>query len=333
MENLTHSLTGYMMHHAGLKELCPNALPVLLMAVNLPDIDIAAAFFGDLAVLEWRRGLTHSVILMFAWALAPLLPMLLLARRRMRWKRAYAVSLLGVASHLLLDWTNSYGVRFLAPFSGRRFHLDLNSISDLWILAVLLLAAGWILLSKLVSSEIGAKAAGGRAAAITALLLCCFWVGGRYLLHERAVATLDSRIYQQRPPLRAAAFPRFASPFHWTGVVETGEAHHRFEMNLLDGEFDPEAGRTFYKPEAGGTPAAVRETRSFRSFLAFARFPVWRIVPADEPEGAARVEVTDLRFGVPHDSRFMAAALVDGQGRLIEEGFHIRWPGGKRPGE
>ena len=37
---------------------------------------------------------------------------------------------LGVASHLLLDWTNSYGIRLLFPFSLQWFHLDLNALTD-----------------------------------------------------------------------------------------------------------------------------------------------------------------------------------------------------------
>ena len=85
------------------------------------------------------------------------------------WKAAYVLSLIGVASHLLLDWTNAYGVRFLLPFSSRWFHLDLNNIVDLWIWGVLAVACIGPLLGRLVSSEIGARSGSGRGLAIFAL--------------------------------------------------------------------------------------------------------------------------------------------------------------------
>ena len=81
---------------------------------------------------------------------------------------------MGLASHLLLDWTNTYGIRPLAPFSNRWFYLDLNSLTDWPIFAVLLLAAIWPAFSRLVGSEIGDKRRSpGTGAAVAAL---CFFL-------------------------------------------------------------------------------------------------------------------------------------------------------------
>ena len=40
MDNLTHSLTGLMLSRAGLNRFYPRATLVLVIAANIPDIDI-----------------------------------------------------------------------------------------------------------------------------------------------------------------------------------------------------------------------------------------------------------------------------------------------------
>ena len=76
---------------------------------------------------------------------------------------AWGIALIGVASHLLLDWTNVYGIRLLFPFSSQWFHLDLINLFDLIVWVVLLLAWLGPLMGKLVSGEIGAKREPGAA--------------------------------------------------------------------------------------------------------------------------------------------------------------------------
>jgi inner membrane protein len=238
-------------------------------------------------------------------------------------KAAYVLSMIGVASHLLLDWTNSYGVRFLLPFSAQWFRLDLNNIIDLWIWGVLLTACVGPLLGRLVSSEIGARSGSGRGLAIFAMAFFVVYDFGRYLAHQRAVDTLNSRIYpdqsqQAAAPNRVAAFPvSLGNPFEWSGWVERGERVMHFSMNLLT-EFDPTAtDRTVYEPEPGPILEAARQTYAVRKFLDFAQFPLWQVIPVPDPDGAHRVAVRDWRFP------FTAGATVDKNNRVIESGFHF----------
>jgi len=330
MDSLTHSLTAYMMSRAGLNRWCPHATPVLLMAANVPDVDFLSALGGSPALLDFHRGPTHAVLWLPLVALAPLLPMLLFAPRSMKWGRAWLVSMLGVASHLLLDWTNIYGVRLLTPLKQRYYHLDIAAVIDPWLLATLVLCAGWFALSGLVSSEIGAAKTGSRGVAVFALLFLCFWQGGRFVLHERAVALLDSRIYLGAAPRRVAALPHFATPFRWTGLVETETAYLEFDVNLLKANFDPTAGRVFYKAEPSPAIQAARATDTFRRFLRFAQYPLWRVMPAEKPGGAWRVQVMDMRFGHPGTERFLATALIDRNLRVIEESFQFQPSGASR---
>jgi inner membrane protein len=234
------------------------------------------------------------------------------------WKAAYILSLIGVASHLLLDWTNSYGIRFLVPFSSEWFHLDLNNIVDLWIWGVLLAACVGPLLGRLVSSEIGARPGSGRGLAIFALMFLAVYDFGRFLIHQRAIQMLNSRVYRGGPPLRVAAFPDgVVNPFEWSGWVERAEFVMHFSLNTRS-EFDPTTpDRTFYKPEPGPVLDAAAQAYVARKFLEFAQYPLWQVMPVADPQGAHRVELRDLRFP------FRATAIVDQSNRVLSSSFNF----------
>ena len=147
MDNLTHTLTGVALSKAGLERRTPLALPTLLVAANLPDLDALAYLRDPLFALTFRRGWTHGVL---AIAVLPLL----LAGIMLGWDRMVrlrrrpgappasprgllVVGAIGVLSHPLLDLLNTYGVRLLMPFSGRWFYGDTLFIIDPWLWGLL----------------------------------------------------------------------------------------------------------------------------------------------------------------------------------------------------
>ncbi|HYN85873.1 MAG TPA: metal-dependent hydrolase [Pyrinomonadaceae bacterium] len=142
MDNLTHTLVGLTAARAGLERVSPYATAVCVVAANLPDADIATLAAGQWTYLEHHRGITHSIVGTLALGVA--LPLLvfagdrIIARRRGRVPRArlgglMLASLLVSATHPLLDWTNSYGVRPLLPWDGGWIYGDLVFIADPWI--------------------------------------------------------------------------------------------------------------------------------------------------------------------------------------------------------
>ncbi len=330
MDPITHTLTGLALSRAGLNRLSAHATPVLLLAASAPDIDIVTAPWGAVNYLHYHRHITHSLLALPLMALLAVLVVRPFARKPFNWKWTYGVALIGVASHPLLDWMNAYGIRLFLPFSKKWYALNIASLPDFWILGVLLLAAVAPWFSKLVNSEIGARSGTGRGWAIAALCFLVLFPLGRYLLHERALEVLDSRLYDNMEPLRVAALPGPLNPFRWRGLVETGPFYEVFDVNLL-GEFDPSAGRLLYKPEPDARQAAAaavaRGTEAFRVFLDFSEYPYWRFTALDQPADGIRVEVSDLRFGTPPRSAFVVRAVVDGAGRVLESGFSY---GGRR---
>lgn len=154
MDNLTHSLIGAAMGYAGLKRRTGLAMPALIIGANLPDIDAICAVLG-VESLAMRRGITHGPVALL------LLPLLLAAilywhdcrqaakgtrpAHRLPVHPVWLVGLcyLGVLTHPLFDWFNTYGIRLLAPFSNRWYYGDTLFIIDLWIWIMLGFGVWW----------------------------------------------------------------------------------------------------------------------------------------------------------------------------------------------
>ena len=326
MDPLTHTATGLFLSRAGLKKWTPLATPILLLAANAPDCDIATLAGGQLNYLHFHRHLTHSLIAMPVMALLPVAIVRLVARKPVNWLGAWGAAMVAVAVHLSLDLTNAYGIRLLLPFSERWLRLDLTSLFDLWIWAALLLAIAAPFLGRLVGSEITSGAAKtrshGRGWAIFALAFLLVYNYGRSVLHSRAVSVLESRIYRGRAPLRVAALPDGGNPWKWRGVVETGDFYAVEDVNLLGGDFDPTEASIFHKPEPDPAIEAAARTKTFQEFLRFAQYPLWRVSAVPEPENGRLVEVTDMRL-----MGFVASATVTGGGQVVETQFTY---GGRR---
>jgi len=158
MDNLTHSLVGALLGQMGLKKKTGLAMPTLIVAANIPDIDAACTVYGQLS-LSMRRGMTHGPI---ALVLLPLLLWVAMIAfdswQTKRGKRPenrlpihkgwlLALAYIGCLSHPALDWLNNYGIRLFEPFSHRWFYGDSIFIIDLWVWVALGLSV-WLSLRR-----------------------------------------------------------------------------------------------------------------------------------------------------------------------------------------
>src|SRR5215210_2618404 len=148
MDNLCHSLVGMALSRAGLNRRTALATSTLVIANNLPDVDVAVFATNTLA-MSFRRGWTHGVLAQLTLPIALTGAMLLYDRYRKKagpGDRVHAgqillLSYIGVLLHVFMDFTNSYGVRLLMPFSERWFYGDALYIVDPWL--YLTLGLGW----------------------------------------------------------------------------------------------------------------------------------------------------------------------------------------------
>src|SRR5687768_10514731 len=111
MDNLCHTLVGAACGEAGLKRTTRWGNPILMIAANLPDVDVLA-FATDTPAVAIRRGWTLGVV---AQALLPIvLTGIVLAldrwrpakdgRSRVRAGPVLLLAYVGVLSHVGLDW-------------------------------------------------------------------------------------------------------------------------------------------------------------------------------------------------------------------------------------
>ena len=163
MDNLCHTLVGAAFGEAGLKRQTRFGNATLMIAANLPDLDVLV-FATDVPSVAFRRGWTHGTL---AQALLPvvLTAVMLGAARVMRPRddeppvRARGLLLLsyvGVLSHVGLDLLNSYGVRLLMPFSNRWLFGDALFIIDPWLWITLGIGI-WLTRSGRIPGEVIAR--------------------------------------------------------------------------------------------------------------------------------------------------------------------------------
>ncbi len=109
-----------------------------------PDIDVFAGRIlrNDLAVIEWHRGITHSLVCLPFFALALGGVMRLYARRRgwnaPSWAVLTGICAASIASHILLDLITSFGTMIWSPLRNTRLQWDMVFIVDFTLTATAL---------------------------------------------------------------------------------------------------------------------------------------------------------------------------------------------------
>src|SRR5262245_28283108 len=177
MDNLCHTLVGAALGEAGLKRRTRFGNATLMIASNLPDIDVGV-FATSTPSVSFRRGWTHGPL---ADAVLPVvLTLIIVAWARTRPARPddaplrpgwlLALSYVGVLLHVALDSLNPYGLRFLAPFSWRWFYIDALYIIDPWLWLMLGLGVWW--------ARRQAKPSGARMALIVSAIYVVAMVTG-----------------------------------------------------------------------------------------------------------------------------------------------------------
>jgi inner membrane protein len=314
MDNLAHTLAGAALGQAGLKRKTGLAMATLMIAANLPDIDALGLFFG--ANLDWRRGWTHGPIALLA--LPPLLALAMLGFDRWQLRRGkrpegrlpirfgwlVALAYIGAISHPMLDFLNTYGVRFLMPFSDRWFYGDSLFIIDIWLW--LAIAAGiWLSAQrwKRARSRPGLPAIAALAA--VSLYTAAMATAGRSA--EAHVAREAEGRGMGRPD-GVLASPVPVDPFRREIVARFGDAYAFGDFRWTPSpslELQPAL-----VPSNMADPAvsqAAAENPRIATFLYWSRLPFAEI---ERRNGEAVVTIRDARYSRMPSSGFIVRARV-----------------------
>jgi len=284
VDPICHTLVGAALAEAGLKRRTRFGTATLLIGANLPDVDILSyAFGGGLIALSFRRGWTHGVL---ALAVLPLLFTGLV----LLWSRAFGgrgqarhappvrtgqVALLAAVSiltHPLLDFMNTYGMRWLMKSGERR--------SPWWSLTP-------------------ATAALLVVAAYAVVMLGASQVARREITRELAA--------QGRAPVRVMVSPVPVNPLRRLVVIEDADRYGFGTVNWLRRTafaIEPyEVAKNAMAPEA----VAAGQTPEGRAFLRWARFPFF-VVEASRSNPV--VHIVDARYTVDPDAGFGAVTIA-----------------------
>lgn len=307
MDNVCHTLVGAALAQAGLKKRSPLATVTLLIAANLPDLDVVSLAWGSVAGLGFRRGWTHGVLALPIW------PFLLawavvrfdqtFTKRGARFWPLVGVAAVGVASHPLLDLLNTYGVRLLMPFSDRWFYGDTLFIVDVWV---------WIMLAAGVLLSVRWERQGREAwtwPARAAMAMATMYTLGMFVVGRLAEAQVRFELRTQGvPSVRVLASPRPVTPFSRDVVVDEGDDYlvgsigatgnlaeqgHWPKHDPLDEDEDPAIAAAAALPDA-------------EVFLKWARFPTYLV---DRRGGRPVVHFIDLRYARSPDDLFGTLAV------------------------
>ena len=342
MDPIAHSLVGASLSETRLGRLTALATPTLILAANAPDIDILSTAIGRDFSLGFRRGWTHGVL---ALAVLPLVLTALIvlvdhvfARLRREPAKARAapliiLSYIGVLTHPLLDWLNTYGIRLLMPFDGRWFYGDALFIIDPWVWlligAAVALAntqsvvsrAAWLILSVAVTALVTGVAAVPAAArwiwvaGLVAIMGVRIWNGAQHQLPRVATVGLScltlyiaamvagSRLASrqasdwltQRGEIGSVvmAGPLPANPFVRDIVVVDERHYHFLELNWLRPDRFKVAGLPIPRGPTGPIIDAARTASHVRGFLAWVRFPAYSVETLAD---GFRVTIRDVRY-------------------------------------
>ena len=274
----------------GLKRLTPYAMPALIIAANLPDIDSFVARPLGLEPIAEHRGFTHGlgglVVMPFLAAA------IILGWQKFRPSKEGPIRLgglliccfLATLSHPLLDYITSYGTRLLEPLSHRWFYGDAIFIMDpwLWLILIVGLEMSWR------AERLGRN---WTRPAIWAFAAMLGYVALNFAISARAVAVT-------RPLVERVARP---------DMIEAGEVPLTFWKRKMvwrgegiggTGTYDPLDGlnKAWLSPTV--TPlnlddprlaAAIRRDKRVRAFLFWSRMPM-----VHTQDG--RAYLTDQRF-------------------------------------
>jgi inner membrane protein len=339
VDTLTHGLAGALLGRAAAKESARPVTIVCAAAAMFPDCDaffLPGSWFSlhdTLGYLQYHRGVTHSFVMapLFAVVIAGIAR---LFARRTKFLRLGLAALLGIVSHIVLDWITSYGTMFFSPLSWNRHSLD-------WVFILDPFFTGILVVSLLAAVIFRARA---RRISLAGSVLLFAYIGICAALHEKALSAARAMF----PGAHVAALPQPFSPLRWAlfadrsgeidvAYVRLGAAPGRLRrwastipqpslggmLALLRESYAPPAAAAIERLSTNDRDSAFLAARSFSdvaAWLRFARFPVVSI----ESVGVrgTRLILTDLRFRGPWGRpAFQFEVVVSPGGGELASGF------------
>ena len=178
-----------------------------------PDLDILIQSSTDpILFLEYHRQFTHSILFIPLGSLIVALLIFQLVKNSMRFRTVYFASLLGYATHGLLDACTSYGTQLFWPFSNERVTWNNISIVDpLFTIPALILIGIAIKAKKKVFS-------------FFSIAWIVFYLFLGFVQYERALTAANELANERgHNPERLTLKPSFGNLILWKSIYQHNE--------------------------------------------------------------------------------------------------------------
>ena len=306
------------MSRAGFNRATALATATMTLAAEAPDLDTLWLFKGPVVGFAHHRGFTHSFLGLIAVAALVTGFMYVVWRLKgkrtnianlpPRWGLLFGLAYLAGLSHILLDFTNNYGVRPFWPFSERWHSWDIVSIIEPALYLFLLLG---LLVPELVSRH--KPLPRGLAAARVALVCMAGLYALRDYEHRHALHAVENKAFaydrfQPERPVRSSAYPYMWTVFRWHAVAEARDFFVSSDVDSRSEELNPAETEFFPKPAETPAIGAAKRTHLGRVYLDWASYP-W-VTETSSGEDAI-VYFRDLRFARPLRATIALSGLVE----------------------
>jgi inner membrane protein len=219
--------------------------------------------------------------------------------------RTFTIAVIAMATHPVLDFANTYGLRPFLPFNGKWYYGDTLFIIDPYFDLILL--AG-ILAGQYFKSLM-------RTITWVSLALVIVYIGFRVELRNDARAQLANFTARLPGFQKSAVMPRMLDPWTWDGIVDTTDEIRKVSINAQDGVGVELAHMRKGHPTHISEFAAT--ARSASVLLGFARFPVIRV---GGMQSGYRVTFLDFRFYREDANASLAAEVIlDNSMHVVQE--------------
>lgn len=213
MDTVTHALIGAVTARActkikNEKSRDHSLLLIAALAAAFPDIDYVFFWINPYRfITEWHRGITHSLIMLPAWAAILSTVAFIVMKKQIPFRTVFGYCSVGLLTHIMADLTTIYGLKLFTPLSDQRFAISLVFDFDPWI--------GLIALFGVVFGL------NNRRNAVFGLIAIGTYISLLFYFHQSALAVIDARTRNSQVLTdKIYVFPQPFIPFHWKLVID-----------------------------------------------------------------------------------------------------------------
>ncbi len=272
MDVVTHGMMG-MVIAAPFVPQHPEASFAFMMGSVVPDADAVTRLLGKRTFLKCHQTYTHALPIIVAVSVVVHLILSMVGIRDYRIAAGFG---LGMIFHSLLDYSNTYGITLLAPFSRKRYCREWVFFIDVPL--VLVSGAALVFVYRTI---LRGDVPGLWVASLYVGFLIVYWII-RIWLYRQA--------WRLSPQDTISLLPTAITSWKFLGARREKDEVHLFELNVIDGCLSNEGVRKVHDGDYARPLEKIPEYRTTRELS-----PLYHVVDVQRVGGNIRLTCRDLR--------------------------------------